>query len=257
MSIQWVARVLELDTSVAGANRLVLISLANHANEDGWCWPKRETIAREAGLKKLDTVTERLSWLVAHDLILRDVNGWAGETGQLPKDQRPNLYRLTLPDCPQAPRPTGTRRTGTRLSRAPRHTGRGAPRHTGTRGSPPHGDQNHQEEPSVEPSAAPRSSSATPRARRRAVDDDSDSTAPPTQDPTAATTAALALAGIDGGPTPGEIGYVAQALARNPGREAAVVHDLIRRAQLAATARKPRAYMATALIELSMVDQGF
>lgn len=49
MSIQAVGWVLD-HSQAEGLDRLVLISLANHANQDGFCWPAQRTIAREAGV---------------------------------------------------------------------------------------------------------------------------------------------------------------------------------------------------------------
>lgn len=51
MSIQAVAWVLEHSES-RGLARLVLISLANHVNDQGECWPSIRTVAREAGVGK-------------------------------------------------------------------------------------------------------------------------------------------------------------------------------------------------------------
>ncbi len=55
MSIQAVAWVLEESKSM-GSARLVMISLANHANKDGECWPAQRTIKTEAGLKSAGTI---------------------------------------------------------------------------------------------------------------------------------------------------------------------------------------------------------
>ncbi len=49
MSIQAVAWVLE-QSQARGFARLVLIALANHADEDGICWPSQRRIASEAGI---------------------------------------------------------------------------------------------------------------------------------------------------------------------------------------------------------------
>lgn len=101
MSIQAVAAVLALDGKVAGSRRLVLISLANHADQDGYCYPSRRTIGQEAGIGRLQTVTDCLGWLTEHGYIERAVNGWKGRPGaELPADKRPNLYRLLISVAP-------------------------------------------------------------------------------------------------------------------------------------------------------------
>jgi hypothetical protein len=63
MSIQAVAWVLDSSES-RGITRLVLLSLANHANEEAVCWPAQRTIAREAGIGT-GTVSAALQRLVA------------------------------------------------------------------------------------------------------------------------------------------------------------------------------------------------
>lgn len=62
MSIQAVAWVLDSSQS-RGLARLVLIALANHANEEQVCWPSQRTIAREAGIS-LGAVSDQVRKLV-------------------------------------------------------------------------------------------------------------------------------------------------------------------------------------------------
>jgi hypothetical protein len=62
VSIQAVAWTLEASQS-AGLARLVLISLANHANEKDECWPSQRTIAREAGIA-LGSVSTQIQQLI-------------------------------------------------------------------------------------------------------------------------------------------------------------------------------------------------
>jgi len=49
MSIKLMNAVWESD-STSGSDRLVLLALADSANDDGYCWPSYETIARKANL---------------------------------------------------------------------------------------------------------------------------------------------------------------------------------------------------------------
>lgn len=91
MSIQAVAWVLKCETTTKGAERLVLISLANYANDDAQCWPSAATIAQETNLS-VDHVRRSLAKLEAAGLISRDVNAAPDE--RIPVDRRPNLYTL-------------------------------------------------------------------------------------------------------------------------------------------------------------------
>lgn len=82
-----------------GADRLVLIALANHAgknpNNGAWeSWPGVELIAREAGLDRTRTVQDALARLEKAGAIQRVVNGAPDE--RIRKDRRPNLYRVLL-----------------------------------------------------------------------------------------------------------------------------------------------------------------
>lgn len=91
MSIQAVAAVLELPKTITGARRLVLVSLANHANDELECWPSIDTIAREAGLTR-DTARKALRALEQGQMIYRRIN--AAPDDRIPAARKPNLYRL-------------------------------------------------------------------------------------------------------------------------------------------------------------------
>jgi hypothetical protein len=92
MSIQAVAWVLEHERTTTGAERLVLLALANHAGADGEAWPSVETIMAEANLARRRSVTDALTALARKGLIERVVNG--APDSRIPTDRRPNLYRL-------------------------------------------------------------------------------------------------------------------------------------------------------------------
>jgi DNA-binding transcriptional MocR family regulator len=62
MSIQAVSWVLEESRS-RGFARLVLLSLANYANDDDECWPSMRTIAKNAGIS-LGSVSKQIQELV-------------------------------------------------------------------------------------------------------------------------------------------------------------------------------------------------
>lgn len=98
MSIQAVGWVLD-HSPTRGADRLVLISIANHAGQspsDGaWeAWPGIDLIQREAGLERRRTVQDALARLIEAGAIERIVNGAPDE--RMPADRRPNLYRIRL-----------------------------------------------------------------------------------------------------------------------------------------------------------------
>ena len=97
MSIQAVGWVLDNEHTTAGAERLVLLSLANHA---GWrsgqweCYPSVELIASEAGIHRRETVKDALARLIERGLITRIVN--AAPDSRIPANRRPNLYVLHI-----------------------------------------------------------------------------------------------------------------------------------------------------------------
>jgi hypothetical protein len=91
MSIQAVAWVLEEEATTTGTARLVLLSLANHANDRGEAYPGIATICREARVSER-RCHDALRSLVAAGLISREVNAAPDE--RIPANKRPNLYRL-------------------------------------------------------------------------------------------------------------------------------------------------------------------
>ena len=102
MSVQAMGWVLDHSPST-GTDRLVLISIANHAGPeplDGEggpsfeAWPGVGTIQREAGLARERTVQDSLARLVESGAVVRIVNGAPDE--RVRKDRRSNLYRLRL-----------------------------------------------------------------------------------------------------------------------------------------------------------------
>jgi hypothetical protein len=100
-------------TMASGSDRLVLLALANHASGDTMeCWPSIALIAKEAGVTE-DTVKRSLRVLVERGLIEREVNG--APDARIPRDRRPNLYRLHLTGgTDTGGRDAGSRDTGGR-----------------------------------------------------------------------------------------------------------------------------------------------
>lgn len=98
MSVQALGWVLD-HSPTKGTDRLVLVSIANHASpapSDGaWeAWPGVELIRREAGLDRSRTVQDSLARLVDAGALERLVNGAPDE--RIRKDRRSNLYRVLL-----------------------------------------------------------------------------------------------------------------------------------------------------------------
>lgn len=95
MSLAAINAVLALGDEVTGAARMILVVLANHANDDMEAWPKQSRIADQAGVDP-QTVKRTLRGLIADGYLDREVNGARSEQCMaLPLRRRPNLYRLT------------------------------------------------------------------------------------------------------------------------------------------------------------------
>lgn len=90
MSIQAVNWVLEHSTS-KGAQRLVMISLANHADERGEAWPSVQRIADESN-SSVAYVKRALADLETAGHITKDVN--AAPDSRMRGDRKTNLYRI-------------------------------------------------------------------------------------------------------------------------------------------------------------------
>ena len=71
MSIQVIAAVLDCrDKELTSSRRMVLVSLANYAGDDGHSWPSQERIAAEAGCG-VRSVKDHLKWLDENGFIER------------------------------------------------------------------------------------------------------------------------------------------------------------------------------------------
>lgn len=95
MSTTALSAVFALGPEVSGTDRLVLLVLADYASAEGYAYPKVATIAKRIGSNREETVRKALRKLEAAGYITRNVRGWAGVDGSIPKDVRPNLYQLT------------------------------------------------------------------------------------------------------------------------------------------------------------------
>jgi len=88
MSIQALNWVLSQDALENSGARFVLLILANYANEEGFCYPSRETIARKTSMTSR-AVQNHLNWLIAHGYITAENRRSKGK-------QSTNLYRLKI-----------------------------------------------------------------------------------------------------------------------------------------------------------------
>ena len=78
-----------------GSDRLVMLSLANHASKDTLeCYPGVELVADESGLSKR-RAQDALTRCVKAGWLWRKINGAPDE--RIPLDRRPNLYRIRRP----------------------------------------------------------------------------------------------------------------------------------------------------------------
>lgn len=141
MSIESVAKALNINGGLSATEKLVLIGIANH-DGDGGAWPSIATLARYANCapRSARRCVRRLE-----QLGLVETTKNAGGTKDTADDRRPNLYRLRIQQVVDNPVDGGT-------GESPRDA-------TGGPGSPPGGDQGVQNggtgespEPSNEPS---------------------------------------------------------------------------------------------------------
>lgn len=96
MSVQAMAWVFE-HSDAEGTDRLVLLSIANHAGaspvDGAWeAYPGIERIRQEARLSRSRTVQESLARLEAQGRVERVING--APDSRIRADKRPNLYRI-------------------------------------------------------------------------------------------------------------------------------------------------------------------
>lgn len=71
MSIQLVGQVIDMRDKMKPACKLVLLLLANRADEFGECWPTQERMAAEAGISER-SVRDHLQWLEDSGFITRE-----------------------------------------------------------------------------------------------------------------------------------------------------------------------------------------
>jgi hypothetical protein len=142
VSVQAMAWVYDHERTTTGSDRLVLLSIANHADKNGAnAWPSVATMAVEANVS-VRTVRYSLGQLVDGGLI--EVERQAGGMADTRPDRRPNRYRI-IPMAGDNP-PDGVQPVAPRASRGVQtRTERGASQRE-------NGVQTSAAEPSLEPS---------------------------------------------------------------------------------------------------------
>lgn len=96
MSVQVMAWVLEEEKRTTGTERLVLLSLANHANNGWQCWPSVPRIAREANVS--ERAVQRAMVRLRELGIVQVIRNGAPDK-RIPEDRRPNLYVIHRGDA--------------------------------------------------------------------------------------------------------------------------------------------------------------
>lgn len=97
MSVQWIAHVFEkVPQTITGSDRMVLLVLANYANDDGVCWPSVARVAHDAALSVRRT-QDALRRLEAAGWVTRKLNQQPMNIkgGARTADRRTNLYCLS------------------------------------------------------------------------------------------------------------------------------------------------------------------
>lgn len=94
MSIQAVGWVLRHERETSGINRLVLLALANYADENGEAYPSVKRLAGDCNCSER-AVQYAIKELEGMGLLVRSLN--AATDGRIPKGQKPNVYRITPP----------------------------------------------------------------------------------------------------------------------------------------------------------------
>ncbi len=99
MSLLWMSRVFAAPAPV-GTDRVMLLALADNANDEGFCWPGVETLRRKCGL-----ATERGTRKVLDRLVEWSASATAGcvVLSLRHRDGRSNVYTLAL--CSSTPEP--------------------------------------------------------------------------------------------------------------------------------------------------------
>lgn len=119
MSIAWMSRVWSSEEPSEANERLLLLAIADAANEEGICWPSVRALAQKCGVQPR-TARKNLSRLVEQGFIER-----------VERPGRSNVYRL------RTPAPEDTRSPATPGPVGPTHPGTGGPGSPVVPDSPP------------------------------------------------------------------------------------------------------------------------
>ena len=72
MSLAWMSRVWESERPRRSSHRLLLLALADNANDEGVCWPSIRTLCRKCATSDRRTVLRQLDWLEAEGFVARE-----------------------------------------------------------------------------------------------------------------------------------------------------------------------------------------
>lgn len=110
MSLQVTTAVWEGAHSLKGTPLLVLLALADHAHDDGWCWPSAPTIARmvrceERQVRRIFEALESAGWVVierrqgrSHRMRVVVDPGHSGARAKPKVSGVPRTFRASAPD---------------------------------------------------------------------------------------------------------------------------------------------------------------
>src|SRR5690606_36183996 len=72
MSLAWMSRVWASERPKRSSHRLLLLALADNANDEGVCWPSVATLGRKCATADRRTVLRQLDWLEREGFVGRE-----------------------------------------------------------------------------------------------------------------------------------------------------------------------------------------
>src|SRR5690606_12548733 len=119
MSLAWMSRVWASERPRRSSHRLLLLALADNANDEGFCWPSIATLCRKCATADRRTVLRQIDWLEGEGFVEREK-----------RPGRSTVYHLRAEPLGGDAAPTG----------GPSPTGGGRPAGGGVAARPPVGD---------------------------------------------------------------------------------------------------------------------
>lgn len=98
MSLAWMCRVWTSERPRRSTHRLLLLALADNANDEGICWPSVATLGRKCATDDRRTMLRQLAWLEAEGFVARER-----------RVGRSTVYRLLLDRLGDGAQPAGVR----------------------------------------------------------------------------------------------------------------------------------------------------